>query len=450
MKGTTMPGDEIPGSGGFDFEELRKLLEQLGIQMDSELDFASLMEQISKAQAAGGMPFGLTGADKDPDAAWRTTLTAAKQLAREAGADTALEANERLIITDSERLAQSWLNPHTTMPPVGIPPEAMGRTQWLDETSEGWRAMVEPIIQGLAEALERGAADDAQQPQLGALSAMLGPMMRQSASLIYRDRLKKVLSEVAVTTLTGTEIGINLMAKNRVVILPSNVAQFTRDLELSETDIVLLLLLREAARLRLFHHVSWLSPQLNALLKHFAREIVIDFEAISEQFDPSSMSNFNLEEIAAIGEQVRGSFFKPASTPIQLEILGRLEVLLALIEGWVDHVTSLAGATWLPNAAALDEVIRRRRAAGGPAQDVFNELLGLDLRPRLVRDAENLWAAIEHDRGVEGRDSVWHHPDLLPTEAHLKDPLSYLNDSSTDAEPDEMDVELRKLLEGGS
>lgn len=155
-----------------------------------------------------------------------------------------------------------------------------------------------------------------------------------------------------------------------------------------------------------------------------------------------------MEDIIAVGERVRGSFFKPASTETQLEILSRLELLLALIEGWVDHVTNRAVATWLPNAAQLGEVVRRRRAAGSPTQDVFNQLLGLDLRPRLVRDAENLWAAVEHDSDVPGRDAVWAHPDLLPTAAHLADPLSFRRDAESEAEPDEMDRELRKLLEG--
>ena len=100
----------------------------------------------------------------------------------------------------------------------------------------------------------------------------------------------------------------------------------------------------------------------------------------------------------------------------------------------------------MPNAGSLSEVVRRRRAAGGPTKDVFSNLLGLDLRPRVVRDAENLWAAIEHERGAEGRDAVWQHPDLLPTAGHLADPLSYGKETSAEPEQDELDVELRKLL----
>ncbi|MDO5736565.1 MAG: zinc-dependent metalloprotease [Propionibacteriaceae bacterium] len=441
-----MASDDTSGSpGGFDFEEIRKLLEKLGLGA-GDMDFNQLLEQVARMQAAGGPAFAMTNADMDPDAAWRTTIAAAQQLTQEKGPDKTPEIGERNQFVDSERLAQSWLTEHTAFPETGLPPAEIRRNDWLEKTSSGWRKLVEPIIDGLADALQRGAAAEGE-AELGALSAMLAPMMRTSASLIYRDRLKKVLAEVAGSALTGTEVGINLMDNAPVVVLPANVAEFTEDLELPDSDVLLYLLVREAARMRLFHNVGWLSPQLTALLAHFAREISIDFDAISSTFDPSKMEDFSLEDMVEVGEQVRGSFFKPASTPTQLEILGRLELLLALIEGWVDHVTARATSKWMTNAPQLSEVIRRRRASGGPSQDVFNQLLGLDLRPRLVRDAENLWAAIEHDRG-DGRDEVWQHPDLLPTAQHLADPLSFGKKEESSPVLDSLDEELRKLLGG--
>ncbi len=441
-------GGPVPeGAGGFNFDDLRRFLERFGITPGSEADLSGLIEQFARMQASGGPGFGFTNADRDPDAAWRTTITAAKQLAQAASPEPPADPATRLKLTDAERLAQSWLNPQTTFPETGLPPELLGRADWLEETGEGWRQVVEPIIQGLGNALERGATAGGQE-ELAGLTAMLGPLLQHSASLIYRDRLKRVLSEVACSTLTGTEVGINLLPRARVAVLPANVAEFTQDLDVSEPDVLLYLVLRESARVRLFHHVAWLEGQLATLLAHFAREIVIDLDAISSGLDPEAMEQFSIEDIMEVGERVRSSFFKPASTPTQMEILGRLEVLLALIEGWVDHVTSRTAAAWLPNANQLNELIRRRRASGGATQEVFRNLIGLEPRPRLVRDAENLWAAIEHSQGMAQRDAVWQHPDLLPTAKHLADPLSYRTGNMGQAEPDDMDVELRKLLEG--
>ncbi|AQP47294.1 hypothetical protein BW730_07055 [Tessaracoccus aquimaris] len=432
----------------FDFEQLRRMLEQLGFGDAEDLNLEELIAQVNRMQASGGgFMFGMTNADRDPDAAWLTTLTAAKQLAAESGGDPALHDEEQTAVRDAERLAQSWLTPVTTFAETGRPGRAMTRAQWLDATSDGWRAVIEPIIDGLADALQRGTAGDVEDAELQGMSQMLAPMMKSSASLIYRDRLKRELANLASDVLTGTEIGFNLLGSSEVVLLPNNVAQFTRDLDVKDSDVALYLLLRESARQRLFHSVGWLSPQMSALLAHFSREITIDFDAIANQFRPESLEGMSIEDVVAVGESVRGSFFQPASTPTQLEILERLEVLLALVEGWVDHVVAKATSPWMPNAGQLEEITHRRRASGTPVTSVFAELIGLDLRPRLVRDARNLWAAVEHQRGLEGRDAVWGHPDLLPTKSDLADPLAFTagGDSHGGVE-DDLDNELRKLL----
>ena len=49
----------------------------------------------------------------------------------------------------------------------------------------------------------------------------------------------------------------------------------------------------------------------------------------------------------------------------------RLETLLAVMEGWVQVVTAQAVAPHLPHAVALAEMVRRRRAQGGAAEQLF-------------------------------------------------------------------------------
>jgi hypothetical protein len=51
--------------------------------------------------------------------------------------------------------------------------------------------------------------------------------------------------------------------------------------------------------------------------------------------------------------------------------------------------------------------------------------VGLELRPRRLREATALWAALAEHRGVAGRDALWDHPDLLPEEEAFADPDLY-------------------------
>src|SRR5690606_15359188 len=106
-----------------------------------------------------------------------------------------------------------------------------------------------------------------------------------------------------------------------------------------------------------------------------------------------------------------GELLKPEETERQKAALARLETTLALVEGWVDTVVNTAAQGRLPSVAALAEMLRRRRATGGPAERTFATLVGLELRPRRLREAAALWKALGDARGTEGRDAVWNHPD---------------------------------------
>jgi putative hydrolase len=85
-------------------------------------------------------------------------------------------------------------------------------------------------------------------------------------------------------------------------------------------------------------------------------------------------------------------------------------------------VVDTAAGDRLPSVAALAEAFRRRRAAGGPAEQTFAALVGLELRPRRLREAVALWAAVTEHRGIQGRDALWGHPDLLPTDEDFANP----------------------------
>ena len=116
----------------------------------------------------------------------------------------------------------------------------------------------------------------------------------------------------------------------------------------------------------------------------------------------------------------------------------------------MDEVVGQATDTRMPQAAKLQEAVRRRRAAGGPAEQTFAALVGLELRPRRLRDASALWGSLRSRKGQEARDAVWSHPDLLPTAADLDDPLGFQEGRLPTSEAltdDEFDAALADLLD---
>jgi putative hydrolase len=153
----------------------------------------------------------------------------------------------------------------------------------------------------------------------------------------------------------------------------------------------------------------------------YSRGIRVDTSRLEE-----AVGHIDPSDPAALQEALSGGMFEIEQTPAQAAALTRLETTLALVEGWVDEVVSAAAQPHLPSGIALRETVRRRRAAGGPAEQTFATLVGLELRPRRLREAAALWHMIGTERGIGPRDSVWGHPDLMATADDLDDPADYV------------------------
>jgi putative hydrolase len=157
-------------------------------------------------------------------------------------------------------------------------------------------------------------------------------------------------------------------------------------------------------------------------VEEFARGIRVDTDALSElahQVDPADPQS--------IHQLLSSGLLEQRHTPEQKAALSRLETLLALIEGWVDVVVAEALGERLPGAEALRETLRRRRASGDPAEHTFATLVGLELRPRKLRAAAELWRKLAEAHDVERRDALWSHPDLLPTTDDLDNPATFVD-----------------------
>src|SRR5262249_20479357 len=156
-------------------------------------------------------------------------------------------------------------------------------------------------------------------------------------------------------------------------------------------------------------HVPWLRAHLLGAVEDYARGITVDLSKLEE-----TVSGLDMSDPEALQRALGGELqLQPEETPQQKAALARLETALALAEGWVDTVVNGVARGRLPEAAKLAEAVRRRRATGGPAERTFSTLVGLELRPRRLREAGALWRALTEAWGTDRRDAVWQHPDLM-------------------------------------
>jgi putative hydrolase len=343
-------------------------------------------------------------------------------------------------------VAALWLDQATSITQLTSEPTLLTRADWARLTLPVWTQLAEPVASSIADSLT--AVLDQQVPdEMKDMIANAGQVMRSLGGTLFSLQLGHVVGQLASEVVSGGDIGIPLLPGRddhdvQAALIPENLRAFSTGLDVPLDQVQLYLAVRELAHARLFRHARWLRQHLISAITDYARGIRIDtdrIESLAADFDPGNPES--LREALTSGALI------PPKTEAQVAALGRLETTLALIEGWVDVVTAKA-TTRLPRADAMAETVRRRRASGGPAESAFSTLVGLELRPRRLREAAAFWQRVTDAVGDDTRDGLWAHPDLLPTAADIDDPaalIATLSGGAT-AAPDALDQALSDLL----
>jgi len=413
-----------------------KLASAAGLPNDPEL-VAQLIAQLQNALQSSGEGIN-----------WGLALEQAKSLASRSTV-VSLPA-ERSQLEQAFHVASLWLAEATDISELTVEPRLISRTEWVTATMPIWIQLAEPVASSIADSLTDVLAEQAPE-EMTDMIAGASQLMRNVGGTLFAMQLGQVVGQLASEVVSGGDIGIPLLgslgpsdtgeSEQQAAMIPQNVAAFASGLDVPVDQVQLYLAVRELAHARLFRHAKWLRLQLMTSITEFAHGIRIDtsrLEELASDFDPA-----NPEELRAA--MTSGALIPPKSDE-QLAALGRLETTLALIEGWVDVVTAQATSR-LPSSAAIAETVRRRRASGGPAESAFATLVGLELRPRRLREAAAMWQQVTDAVGADARDDLWSHPDLVPTADDISDPSALVArlTAGTPA-PDDIDQAIEDLL----
>jgi putative hydrolase len=390
-----------PNSGdepGFGAADLGKLFSQLG-QM-----FSGAGDAMTSGKGSGPVNYDL-----------------ARQLASNSvGFVKPVPEATSSAINEAVHLADTWLDGATALPAGTTKAVGWTARDWIDNTLGTWKRLCDPMAEQISTVWASALPEEAK--------AMAGPLMSimtQMGGMAFGSQLGQALGTLSKEVLTSTDIGLPLGPPGVAALMPDAIEELSAGLEQPRSEILTFLAAQEAAHHRLFSHVPWLSSQLLNAVESFARGMKIDMSSIEEaarDFNPMSLS-----DPAAMEQLLTQGVFEPKATPEQTAALERLETLLALIEGWVQTVVTAALGDRIPGTAALSETLRRRRATGGPAEQTFGTLVGLELRPRKMREAADLWEKLTQAAGIDARDAVWQHPDLLPEAKDLDDPAGFID-----------------------
>ena len=403
------------------------------------VDFAAMMQQMQQQIQEQFSKLGInaSGFGGSTEALPKNLVRdTAKKFATAQGS-APIGANDVSDVEQAISIAELWLNDATFFPQSpNSGSVALARTDWVDTTLAGWQTTVEPLAIGLSSAIgellnqAQGDSESQDNPfgqgnmqiPIGMISALLNSFI---GSLVA-TQLGQAIGGLAGKVTGAHDVGLPLIDGAYPTLVPQNIKVWATDLDIPMDEIRIFHALREAAVARLFAHNPWLVSYIRTAITDYGKGINIDMEAIQEQaqqalesgngFDPSNPESFSLA--------LNDGIFTPQETPAQRAALTKLETVLALIDGWSEDVVTHAAGDRLPNIGALQETLRRARATSAPAQQLFSSLFGLQVSPRLAREASAFWKQVREIKDIEARDRIW--SGILPTADDLLTPESFL------------------------
>ena len=405
-------------------ENLEAMMRQMQEQIKAQFDQLG----ISSGLAGLGIP-GFGAADGKVEVLPLATVRdVAKKFAVAQGSQP-LGTKDLTAINNACEIADIWLNEATLFPATSSSlPRATSRLDWIDATLPGWQATMEPLAAGLAAAISRllddamggdatkGAGEAQESPiPIGAIAGLL----KSFIGSMIATQLGQAIGAISASAVGAHDAGLPILEPARPLLIPENIDLWGADTEIAKTEVYLFHALREGAIARLFEHNPWIVSYIRSAIVEYGTGIKIDLEAIQRQAEEAMSNGANEISIA-----LDAGIFTPEETPAQRAALSKLETVLALVDGWADDVATLAAGERLPAITALRELQRRSRATSAPAQQLFKTMLGLEVSPKLSREASAFWNHVRTAKDIAARDNIW--SGILPSATELLAPDLFL------------------------
>ncbi|MGH9135929.1 MAG: zinc-dependent metalloprotease [Acidimicrobiales bacterium] len=359
---------------------------------------------------------------------------AARQLAQQMATGGESEPNpdplERIKLEQLARVAElnvaqaTGLATSVTGRPVTVVP--VNRSLWVHRSADAYQ----PLFQSLAESLSRGAAQAAEtEGESGGpddqMGAWLANLMSAVAPMMLSMTAGSLLGHLARRSFGQYDLPIPRPPSDELVLVMPNVQEFGEAWSLPGDDLLLWVCVHEIA-----HHsvlgIPHVRDSLTSLLATYAAGFRPDAGGFEERLDdfrpddPSSLAS--LQEAFADPEVLLGAI----RSDEQRALLPRLEALVAVIVGYVDHVMDSVGERLIGSYRMLTEALRRRRVEADASDRFVEQLLGLELTQSAYERGAAFVAGVKERAGDAGLERLWSSERDLPTPADVDAPGLWL------------------------
>jgi coenzyme F420 biosynthesis associated uncharacterized protein len=292
---------------------------------------------------------------------------------------------------------------------AGAPPaELVDRATWADANLTTFSHLLEPIAERMSDRLS-GAG-----PLAGPLRMGAGATIAAEAGLITGYMSQRVLGQFELSL-------IQPEAPTRLLFVGPNLNKAVDDLGAEREPFIDWIVLHALTHVVQFTAVPWLRDHLGGLLRTYLDTVDVQIKAGAAGGLPAMP---NIQELV---ERFRdGGLMALIQNREQRDLMNQLQPVMAVIEGYSEHVMDALGAELVPGYERLRDAMDRRRRDRSAPERILQKLLGLDLKMRQYEQGKRFCDAVADEVGIEGLNAVWRAPADMPTPAELDDPAAWI------------------------
>jgi len=211
-------------------------------------------------------------------------------------------------------------------------------------------------------------------------------------------------------------------APPRLLLVAPNLAKAIVDLDVDAEAFGRWICAHELTHVFQFQGVPWLRGHLSGLLREYLATVDVRIERGAAGGLPS------LRDPAKLVEAYRaGGLAALVQTGEQRALMARVQAVMAVIEGYSEHVMDAIAPSAIPSHEGLREAMSRRRASRSAPERLIERLLGFDLKLRQYELGKRFCDAVVEASGIARLNAVWAGPEALPTSTELDEPEAWLD-----------------------
>ena len=431
---------ESPGDGPGDPED-PDFTEGPGASDDPQDPFAGLFGALgemfgSGIPGTGGLPglpggFPTGGGTGGSDPARQIAMA----IASEGGSEPNVDPVVRIGYESLLRVAELQIADRTGLQvahAAALHLRPVTRTAWASESVDAYRPYLtrmshipgDPGYPGGPSDMGSGPHLDPSDQDADPSTAWLSGLLAAMAPMMAGITTGTMVGRLALRSLGTYDLPIPRDGDELLIVVP-NVEAFATDWSLPAEDLRLWICLHEVA-----HHavlgVPHLRTVLTDLLTRHAGAFRNDPSALRDRLGDIDLTG-GPEALVRLQESLDPEMVLGAvRSPEQEALLPRLEALVAMVIGYVDHVMDDIGSTLIGSYRQVTEAVRRRRVGTGEADRFVERILGLDLTQEQVDRGAAFVDGVVERSGGEGLDRLWADERNLPTPAEVDAPGLWL------------------------